>query len=100
MSERTMDGLEAARARGRTGGQKPKLGPRQVALARQMYEEVAQDGKRRYTVQQIADEFGVTRPTNCRHLGTAQAGPEPASSPPPEYGFTRDALLRPPRRTH
>ncbi|MGH3180482.1 MAG: recombinase family protein [Streptosporangiaceae bacterium] len=27
MSERTMDGLEAARARGRTGGQKPKLGP-------------------------------------------------------------------------
>ncbi|WP_207756642.1 recombinase family protein [Nonomuraea cypriaca] len=34
MSERTMDGLEAARARGRTGGQKPKLGPRQVKLAR------------------------------------------------------------------
>jgi DNA invertase Pin-like site-specific DNA recombinase len=30
MSERTMDGLVAARARGRTGGQKPKLGPRQV----------------------------------------------------------------------
>jgi DNA invertase Pin-like site-specific DNA recombinase len=25
MSERTRDGLEAARARGRTGGQKPKL---------------------------------------------------------------------------
>ena len=34
MSERTMDGLAAARARGRTGGQKPKLGPRQVKLAR------------------------------------------------------------------
>ena len=29
MSERTHDGLAAARARGRTGGQKPKLGPRQ-----------------------------------------------------------------------
>jgi DNA invertase Pin-like site-specific DNA recombinase len=100
MSERTIDGLEAARARGRTGGQKPKLGPRQVALARQMYEEVAQDGKRRYTVQQIADEFGVTRPTIYRHLGTVQAGTEPASSTPPEYGFARDALLRPPRRTH
>ncbi|WP_418789490.1 recombinase family protein [Paenarthrobacter ilicis] len=28
MSERTRDGLAAARARGRTGGQKPKLGPR------------------------------------------------------------------------
>lgn len=36
MSERTMDGLAAARARGRTGGQKPKLGPRQVALAQAM----------------------------------------------------------------
>ncbi|MGH7733251.1 MAG: recombinase family protein [Gemmatimonadales bacterium] len=83
MSERTADGLEAARARGRTGGQKPKLGPRQVTLARQMYEEVAQDGKRRCTVQQIAGEFGVTRPTIYRHLGTARAGPGPASSPPP-----------------
>ena len=41
MSERTMDGLAAARARGRIGGQKPKLGPRQARLARQMYDEVA-----------------------------------------------------------
>jgi len=68
MSERTMDGLAAARARGRTGGQKPKLGPRQVKLARAMYEETGKDGKRRYTVQQIADEFGVTRPTVYRAL--------------------------------
>jgi DNA invertase Pin-like site-specific DNA recombinase len=36
MSARTIDGMAAARARGRTGGQKPKLGPRQVELARQM----------------------------------------------------------------
>lgn len=69
MSERTRDGLAAARARGRTGGQKPKLGPRQVALARQMYDETGPDGKRRYTVAQIATEFGVTRPTIYRHLG-------------------------------
>ncbi|QYJ05799.1 recombinase family protein [Nocardioides panacisoli] len=68
MSERTRDGLAAARARGRTGGQKPKLGPRQVKLARQMYEETGADGKRRYTVQQVADEFGVSRPTIYRHL--------------------------------
>jgi DNA invertase Pin-like site-specific DNA recombinase len=74
MSERTLGGLEAARARGRTGGQKPKLGPRQVTLARQMYDEVGPDGKRRYTVQQIADEFGVTRPTIYRHLGTTTSG--------------------------
>ena len=69
LSERTKDGLEAARARGRTGGQKPKLGPRQAHLARLMYEETDPDGKRRYTVNQIAAKFGVTRPTIYRHLG-------------------------------
>jgi DNA invertase Pin-like site-specific DNA recombinase len=68
MSERTIDGLAAARARGRTGGQKPKLGARQVTLARQMYEETGNGGQRRYTVAQIAAEFGVTRPTIYRHL--------------------------------
>ena len=62
MSERTMDGLAAARARGRTGGQKPKLGPRQARLAQEMYEA----GE--LTVAQIAAEFGVTRPTIYRHL--------------------------------
>jgi DNA invertase Pin-like site-specific DNA recombinase len=71
MSERTMDGLAAARARGRTGGQKPKLGARQVSLARQMYEETGEDGKRRHTVAQIAAEFGITRPTIYRHLSNA-----------------------------
>ncbi len=69
LSERTLDGLEAARARGRTGGQKPTLGPRQAHLARLMYEETGPDGRRRYTVNQIAAEFGVTRPTIYRHLG-------------------------------
>src|SRR5919108_1018753 len=73
MSERTIDGLAAARARGRTGRQKPKLGPRQVALARQMYDEREGDGKRRYTVAQTAAEFGVTRPTIYRHLGKTAA---------------------------
>ncbi|MFF3628618.1 recombinase family protein [Streptomyces sp. NPDC002164] len=73
MSEGTMDGLEAARARGRTGGQKPKLGPRQVQLAREMYDS----GE--LTVQQIADEFGVTRPTFYRHLSkVASQSQEPA----------------------
>ena len=68
MSERTMDGLAAARARGRTGGQKPKLTPRQARIAQQMYEETGPDGEHRYTVAQIAAEFGVTRPTIYRHL--------------------------------
>lgn len=33
-----------------------------VQLAREMYDSVD------YTIQQIADEFGVTRPTIDRHL--------------------------------
>jgi DNA invertase Pin-like site-specific DNA recombinase len=68
MSERTMDGLVAARARGRTGGQKPKLGSRQVKVAREMFDETSEDGKRKYTVAEIAAEFGVSRPTIYRHL--------------------------------
>ncbi|MGW0828509.1 helix-turn-helix domain-containing protein [Streptomyces sp. NPDC002845] len=70
MSERTRDGLAAARARGRTGGQKPKLGPRQVKLAREMYDSGD------YTVQQIANEFGVARPTIYRHLSKVPSQPE------------------------
>jgi len=68
MSERTRDGLDAARARGRTGGQKPKLTARQAKIAQDMYDELGDDGRRAHTVQQIADEFGVTRPTIYRHL--------------------------------
>lgn len=68
MAERTRDGLEAARARGRKGGRKAALRPRQVALAQEMYDEVADDGKRRYTVQQIAEELGVARTTIYRYL--------------------------------
>jgi DNA invertase Pin-like site-specific DNA recombinase len=68
MSERTRDGLAAARARGRTGGQKPKLTPRQTTIAQTMYDELGPDGRRAFTVQQIAEEFGVTRPTIYRHL--------------------------------
>lgn len=68
MSERTRDGLAAARARGRTGGQKPKLTPRQARIAQEMYDELGADGRRVYTVQRIAEEFGVSRPTIYRHL--------------------------------
>jgi len=70
--ERTHDGLAAARARGRKGGPKSKMTPNKIAQARAMYD----DGK--HTVQQIADTFGVSRPTVYRHLtdrGAATAGP-------------------------
>ena len=68
MAERTRDGLAAARARGRTGGQRPKLSPRQVRIAQEMYEAVGPDGRRTHTVAEIAAEFGVSRPTIYRHL--------------------------------
>ena len=77
MSERTMDGLAAARARGRTGGQRPKLGPRQIKLARQMYDETGDDGKQKHTVAQIAAEFDVSRPTIYRHLTRSTESPPP-----------------------
>lgn len=54
--------LAAARAGNRTGGQMPKLGPSQVKLARQMYEGTGDDGKRKYTVQQIVDESASPAP--------------------------------------
>jgi DNA invertase Pin-like site-specific DNA recombinase len=68
ISEGTREGLEAARARGRTGGRKPKLTARQVTVARQMYDEKDADGKRRYTVAEIAETFHVSRKTIYRHL--------------------------------
>jgi DNA invertase Pin-like site-specific DNA recombinase len=68
MVERTHDGLAAARARGRVGGRKQALKPRQVQLAQEMYDELGDDGKRKHTVQDIADELGVARTTIYRYL--------------------------------
>jgi DNA invertase Pin-like site-specific DNA recombinase len=72
------EGLEATRARGRTGGRKPKLTARQADVARQIYDEKGTDGKRRYTVAEIAETFHVSRKTIYRHLE-----PTPAATPPP-----------------
>ena len=67
-AERTRDGLAAARARGRVGGRKQALKPRQVKLAQEMYDELGDDGKRKHTVQDIANELGVARTTIYRYL--------------------------------
>ena len=63
MRSRTIDGLAAARARGRTGGRKPALNERKILLAREMY----QAGN---TVAEISDTLGVSRPTIYRALET------------------------------
>ncbi|AZI57179.1 TetR family transcriptional regulator [Nakamurella antarctica] len=44
-----------------------------VRLPRQMYEEADETGRDKYTVAQIAVEFGVTRPTIYRHLDAPTA---------------------------
>lgn len=66
--ERTHDGLAAARARGRVGGRKAALKPREVKLAQEMYDELGEDGKRKHTVQAIADELRVARTTIYKYL--------------------------------
>ena len=71
--ERTMDGLAAARARGRVGGAQPKLSASQKRRARAMYDEVGSDGKRRYTVEEIGNTFRVSRQTIYRALGKDEA---------------------------
>lgn len=60
--ERTMAGLATARAAGRTGGRRPKLTDRQVAMARKMHAE----GEH---ITAIADVLGVARSTVYRALG-------------------------------
>ena len=65
MQSRTMDGLAAARARGRVGGRKPKMSAKHILEAKKMYGE----GK---TVIDIANLLGVSRPTIYRALEKAE----------------------------
>lgn len=67
ISERTRDGLAAARARGRTGGRPAKMTPAKLATARQLYDAG------QHTVAQIADVIGVSRATVHRALAAQVA---------------------------
>lgn len=60
--ERTLAGLEAARARGRKGGRKFALTKAQVRLAQ------AAMGKSETTVTELCKELGITRPTLYRYV--------------------------------
>lgn len=62
ISERTRAGLAAARARGRTGGRKPKMTPAKVRLA------AAAMGKRGTIVGDLCAELGITRATIYRYV--------------------------------
>ena len=65
--ERTMAGLAAARARGRTGGRPPALGDADIAAAKALLADPALTGK------QVAERLGVSLSTLYRHLPAARA---------------------------
>ena len=67
IQERTRAGLEAARARGRTGGRTPAVTKRTLAAALAMLEQ----GE--LTMSEIAAELGVGRSTLNRHLARHRA---------------------------
>lgn len=73
ISERTLAGLAAARARGRKGGRRPVMTVDKARVARKMYDS------REYTIDQIAKTIDVSRATIYRYLdmgkGELQADP-------------------------
>lgn len=61
--ERTLAGLTAARARGRTGGRKPKLDSKQVREIRVLL------GDPKINVADVARRYSVSRTTVYNHVG-------------------------------
>jgi len=62
MSERTKAGLEAARARGKKGGRKPKLSSNDIKKAMAMLED------KTIAVSDVADHFKVSRTTLYKYI--------------------------------
>lgn len=55
--ERTLAGLESAKARGRLGGRKPKLKPHEIETMMKM------DETGKHSISEICRLFGITKPT-------------------------------------
>jgi DNA invertase Pin-like site-specific DNA recombinase len=70
--EGTNEGLASARARGRTGGRKPKLTPAQAAQVRKLYDS------REMTVQEIGEQYGITRESVYRYLNPPAKAAKPS----------------------
>ena len=60
--ERTRAGLDAARARGRTGGRPKALNPKQAAQAKSLYES------RKHSIKDICDTLGISRGTLYKYI--------------------------------
>ncbi|HDQ1703891.1 TPA: recombinase family protein [Escherichia coli] len=66
--ERTQAGLKSARARGKKGGRPKSLSKDKQALAVRLYDE------RKYTVTQICEIMGISKPTLYKYIAAARAG--------------------------
>ena len=64
--ERTRAGLEAARARGRSGGRKPKLDAKQIRHIKALLRDP------KTCVAELARDYGVSRTTIYKHCGVVQ----------------------------
>ena len=62
LRERTMAGLEAARARGRRGGRKPAMDERKIALASKLMRD------RETPIAEVCEAVGVLKATIYRYL--------------------------------
>ncbi len=66
ISERTKAGLDAARARGRKGGRKPKLAPKDIREIKALLKDP------NILVSDVAKRFGVSRTTIYKSVGTVK----------------------------
>jgi len=82
--ERTQAGLIVARARGRTGGRKPKMTSALVNKAQRMYDA------HQFTMAEIAASCGVTPMTIYRNIRTGQHTTTEINSPPEAIGNNQD----------
>ena len=69
--ERTHAGLAAARARGRSGGRKPKLGEKQVREIKALLRDPD------IQVADVARRYGVSRTTLYKHVGVIKPKEKP-----------------------
>jgi DNA invertase Pin-like site-specific DNA recombinase len=63
--DRTYAGLAAARARGRKGGRRKKLGEKQRAVAVDLYRQ------KKHTIDEICTAVGISRPTLYKYVAAA-----------------------------
>ncbi|CAE6791815.1 recombinase family protein [Paraburkholderia domus] len=72
--ERTRAGLAAARARGRSGGRKPKLGEKEVREIKALLRDPD------IQVADVARRYGVSRTTLYKYVGVIKPKDKPVSS--------------------